>query len=66
MAKIMDPILPILEYWAIVLDSFEGPGRSLKAVRLVFGVCNHLGGLMQPHGYTGYTSNWNEDASRGT
>ena len=32
MAKIMDPILPILsilEYWAIILGLFGGPGRYL-------------------------------------
>ena len=32
MAKIMDPILSllcILGYWAIVLGSFGGPGRSI-------------------------------------
>ena len=32
MAKIMDPILPILAilgYWAIILGSFGGPGTSL-------------------------------------
>ena len=30
MAKIMDPILPLLSilgYWAIILGSFGGPGR---------------------------------------
>ena len=35
MAKIMDPILPILsilEYWAIILGSFGGPGRCLYSV----------------------------------
>ena len=38
MAKIMDPILPILSilgYWAIVLGSFGGPGRILSQARLV-------------------------------
>ena len=33
MAKIMDPILPILSflrYWAIILGSFGGPGKPLK------------------------------------
>ena len=33
MAKIMDPILPILSalgYWAIILGSFGGPGKSLS------------------------------------
>ena len=31
MAKMMDPILPVLsmlEYWAIILGSFGGPGKS--------------------------------------
>ena len=32
MAKIMDPILPILSilgYWAILLGSFGGPGTNI-------------------------------------
>ena len=37
MAKIMDPILPILSvlgYWAIILGSFGGPGRSNMDARV--------------------------------
>ena len=33
MAKIMDPILPILSvlgYWSIILGSFGGPGTYLE------------------------------------
>ena len=38
MAKIMDPILPILsilEYWAIILGSFGGPGLFQVYMRQV-------------------------------
>ena len=38
MAKILDPILPILsmlEYCAIILGSFGGPGLSAEAWRFV-------------------------------
>ena len=40
MAKIMDPILPILSilgYWAIILGSFGGPGTCALCVH----ACNH-------------------------
>ena len=37
MAKIMDPILPILSflgYWSIILGSFGGPGMEMGAYLL--------------------------------
>ena len=45
MAKIMDPILPILSvlrYWAIILGSFGGPGKENLAAR-----ANCLPGLLK-------------------
>ena len=41
MAKIMDPILPILSilgYWAVILGSFGGPGCSLLEGRGLIGL----------------------------
>ena len=45
MAKIMDPILPILSilgYWAIILGSFGGPGSSSTAAQIS---AEHVSGL---------------------
>ena len=41
MAKIMDPVLPILSilgYWSIILGSFGGLGRPVSALALALEV----------------------------
>ena len=46
MAKIMDPILPIvsiLRYWAIILASFGGPGNYIYIYMHIFGCLDPFG-----------------------